>query len=299
VSVAPEGYGQVFFCNSGAEANETALKLSRKLTGRPTIIAMEGAFHGRTMGALAMTANPKYKAGYEPLLPGVEFVPFGELDTVSSAMNENVAAVILEPVQSIAGVRMAGAAYYQGLRELCDKWGALLVFDEIQTGLGRTGALWAGEHWGIVPDIITLAKGIASGVPMGATLVSSRIAQTVHIDEHGSTFGGGPLACAAADATLSTILDENLTEHAAAMGTLLKEKLGWLPHVKCVRGMGLLLGLALDVPAKGVQAAALEQGIILGTSGDPNVLRVMPPMCVTQSDVDHLAFVLANVLGEM
>jgi predicted acetylornithine/succinylornithine family transaminase len=299
VSVAPDGYGQVFFCNSGAEANETALKLSRKLTGRPTIIAMEGAFHGRTMGALAMTANPKYKAGYEPLLPGVEFVPFGELDTVSSAMNENVAAVILEPVQSIAGVRMAGAAYYQGLRELCDKWGALLVFDEIQTGLGRTGTLWAGEHWGVVPDIITLAKGIASGVPMGATLVSNRIAQTVHIDEHGSTFGGGPLACAAADATLSTILDENLTEHAAAMGTLIKEKLGWLPHVKCVRGMGLLLGLALDVPAKGVQAAALEQGIILGTSGDPNVLRVMPPMCVTQSDVDHLAFVLANVLGEM
>jgi predicted acetylornithine/succinylornithine family transaminase len=299
VGVAPEGYGQVFFCNSGAEANETALKLARKFTGRPTIVAMEGAFHGRTMGALTMTDNPKYKAGYEPLLPGVEFVPFADLEALAGAMNESVAAVILEPVQSIAGVRMAGAAYYRGLRELCDRWGSLLVFDEIQTGLGRTGTLWAGEHWDVVPDIITLAKAIASGVPMGATLVSSRIAETVHIDEHGSTFGGGPLACAAAAATLDTILDDNLAAHAAAMGNLLKEKLGWLPHVKGVRGMGLLLGLVLDVPAKIVQTAALEQGIILGTSGDPNVLRVMPPMTVTEADVDHLAGVLSGVLEAM
>jgi acetylornithine/succinyldiaminopimelate/putrescine aminotransferase len=229
----------------------------------------------------------------------VTFVPFGDLDALSAAVGDDTAAVILEPVQSIAGVRMAGAAYYRGLRELCDRWGSLLVFDEIQTGLGRTGALWAGEHWGVVPDIITLAKGIASGVPMGATLVSSRIAQTVHIDEHGSTFGGGPLACAAAAATLDTILDENLPEHAAAMGNLIKEKLGWLPHVKGVRGMGLLLGLVLDISARGVQTAALEQGIILGTSGDPNVLRVMPPMCVTEADVDHLAGVLSDVLGAM
>ena len=299
VGAAPEGYGQVFFCNSGAEANETALKLSRKFTGRPTIIAMEGGFHGRTMGALAMTANPKYKAGYEPLLPGVQFVPFGDLEALSNAMNEDVAAVFIEPIQSIAGARMAGASYYRGLRELCDRWGSLLVFDEIQTGLGRTGTMWAGEHWGVVPDIITLAKAIASGVPMGATLVASRIAETVHIDEHGSTFGGGPLACAAAAATLDTILDENLAEHAAAMGDLLKEKLGWLPHVKCVRGMGLLLGLVLDVPAKGVQTAALEKDIILGTSGDPNVLRIMPPMCVTAADVDHLAHVLSGVLEGM
>jgi predicted acetylornithine/succinylornithine family transaminase len=299
VGVAPEGYGQVFFCNSGAEANETALKLSRKFTGRPTIIAMEGAFHGRTMGALAMTDNPKYKAGFEPLLPGVEFVPFADLEALAGAMKDNVAAVILEPVQSIAGVRMAGPSYYRELRALCDRWGALLIFDEIQTGLGRTGKLWAGEHWGVVPDIITLAKGIASGVPMGATLVSSRIAQTVKLDEHGSTFGGGPLACAAAAATLDTILDEDLTEHAAAMGDLIKENLGRLPHVKGVRGLGLLLGLVLDIPAKGVQTAALEQGIILGTSGDSNVLRVMPPMTVTPADVDHLSGVLSSVLGEM
>jgi acetylornithine/N-succinyldiaminopimelate aminotransferase len=299
VGVAPAGYGQVFFCNSGTEANETALKLSRKFTGRPTIIAMEGAFHGRTMGALAMTANPKYKAGFEPLLPGVRFAPFGDLDALSGMMSEDVAAVIIEPIQSIAGVVMMEPSYYQGLRELCDKWGVLLIFDEIQTGLGRTGKLWAGEHWGVVPDIITLAKGIASGVPMGATLVSDRIARTVKLDEHGSTFGGGPLACAAATATLDTILDEGLVAHAAEMGNLIKEKLSGLPHVVKVRGLGLLLGLHLDIPAKEVQTAALEQGIILGTSGDPNVLRVMPPMVVTEADIEHLTALLSQVLSSI
>jgi predicted acetylornithine/succinylornithine family transaminase len=300
VSVAPEGYGQVFFCNSGAEANETALKLVRKFTGRPTIVAMEGGFHGRTMGALAMTANPKYKKGFEPLLPGVEFAPFDDLAAVERLMAEHeVAAVILEPIQSIAGVRVAEAEYYLGLRELCDRNGSLLIFDEIQTGLGRTGTLWAGEHWGVVPDIITIAKGIASGVPMGATLISTRIAETVHLDEHGSTFGGSPIACAAAHATLSVILENGMLAHAAEMGELMKARLSGLPHVVEVRGLGLLLGLRLDVPAKAVQAAALERGIILGTSGDPNVLRIMPPMVVTTEDVDHLASILRDVVGSL
>ncbi len=297
MAVAPEGFGQVFFCNSGAEANETALKVARKFTGKPTIVAMDGGFHGRTMGALAMTSNPKYKKGFEPMLSGVGFVPFADIGAVATALQGGiVAAVIMEPVQSIAGVRVAEPGYYSGLRELCDEHGAVLIFDEIQTGLGRTGKMWAGEHWGVTPDIITLAKGIASGVPMGATLISSRIAETIHLDEHGSTFGGGPLACAAASATLSVILEEGMVEHAAHMGELMKSRLGGLPHVKDIRGMGLLLGLALDVPAKDVQAAALEKGIILGTSGDPNVLRLMPPMVVTNADVEHLTGVLTEVL---
>jgi acetylornithine/N-succinyldiaminopimelate aminotransferase len=296
MAVAPQGYGQVFFCNSGAEANETALKLARKFTGRPTLIAMQGGFHGRTMGALALTSNPKYKAGFEPLLPGVEFAPFGDLDALAAMMNDQVAGVILEPIQSIAGVTMADAAYYQGLRELCDRHGALLIFDEIQTGLGRTGKLWVGEHWGVTPDLITLAKGIASGVPMGATLVSSRIAATVHLDEHGSTFGGGPLACAAAHATLEVITGDGMIDHAAAIGALLEQRLAGLPHVRGLRGLGLLRGLALDVPAKGVQQAALDQGVILGTSGDPQVLRVMPPLVVTTADIEHLATVLEAAL---
>lgn len=296
VDAAPNGYGQVFFCNSGAEANETAIKLSRKFTGRTEIIAMEGAFHGRTMGALAMTANPKYREGFEPLVPGVRFVPFGDLQAVEDAVSDQTAAVILEPIQSIAGVRVAEPQYYQGLRDLCDRSGAALVFDEIQTGLGRTGKMWAGEHWGVTPDLITLAKGIASGVPMGATLVSSHIAQTVKLDEHGSTFGGGPLACAAASATLDVILGDGMIEHAASMGEMIKQRVGALPHVQDVLGMGLLLGVKMDVPAKGVQAAALERGIILGTSGDANVLRLMPPMVVTEGDVDHLVAVLGEVL---
>lgn len=299
IAVAPEGFGQVFFCNSGAEANETALKLSRKFTGRPTIIAMEGGFHGRTMGALAMTANPKYKKGFEPLLPGVEFVPFGDIEALKARMNDSVAAVIIEPIQSIAGARMADPSYYRALRELCDANGSLLIFDEIQTGLGRTGKFWVGEHWGVTPDIITLAKGIASGVPMGATLISTRIAETVHLDEHGSTFGGGPLASAAALATLEVLLSDGMIEHAAEIGNLLKEKVGSLPHVKEVRGLGLLLGVVLDIPAKDVQAGALEQGIILGTSGDPNVLRLMPPMVVTEADVEHLIDVLGGVLEQL
>lgn len=300
MSVAPAGFGQVFFCNSGAEANETALKVARKFTGKPTIVAMDGGFHGRTMGALAMTSNPKYKKGFEPMLPGVEFVPFADLAAVEAALQtETVAAVIVEPVQSIAGVKVADPQYYRGLRELCDKHGALFIFDEIQTGLGRTGKLWAGEHWGVTPDIITLAKGIASGVPMGATLISSPIARTIHLDEHGSTFGGGPLACAAASATLSVILEDGMIEHAARMGDLMKSRLAGLPHVREIRGMGLLLGLVLDVQAKDVQAAALEKGVILGTSGDPNVLRLMPPMVVTAADVERLAEVLAEVLGTL
>lgn len=299
IKAAPAGFGQVFFCNSGAEANETALKLSRKFTGRPTIITMDGAFHGRTMGALALTANPKYKSGFEPMMPGVEVAPFGDLDALSAMMSTDTAAVILEPIQSIAGVRMAPASYYQELRQLCDKWEAVLIFDEIQTGLGRTGKMWAGDHWGVTPDIITLAKGIAGGVPMGATLVSSRITQTVHLDEHGSTFGGGPLVCAAADAVLATIIEGDLADHAAAMGDLLKTRVGALLHVKEVRGLGLLLGLRLDVPAKDVQAAALERGIILGTSGDPNVLRLMPPMVVTTADIEHLIVTLSDILAAL
>jgi acetylornithine/succinyldiaminopimelate/putrescine aminotransferase len=298
ISVAPEGFGQVFFCNSGAEANETALKIARKFTGRTQVIAMEGAFHGRTAGALAVTANKKYSAGFgiEPLADQVTFVPWGDLEAASAAVTGETAAIILEPIQSIAGVRVADAAYYRGLRVLADQVGALLIFDEIQTGLGRTGTLWVGDYWGVTPDLITLAKGIASGVPMGATLVSSRLAATIHLEEHGSTFGGGPLACAAADATLSTILDDNLAAHAAAMERLVRDTYADLPHLQEIRGLGLLLGLRFDRPVKPIQAAALEGGLILGTSGDPTVLRLMPPLVVTAEQIAAARAILQTVL---
>ena len=298
ISVAPEGFGQVFFCNSGAEANETALKIARKCTGRTQVVAMEGAFHGRTAGALAVTANKKYSAGFglEPLAAQVQFVPWGDLAAAEAAVTDQTAAIILEPIQSIAGVRVADAAYYQGLRALADRVGAVLIFDEIQTGLGRTGTLWVGEHWGVTPDLITLAKGIASGVPMGATLVSTRLAATIHLEEHGSTFGGGPLAAAAADATLTTILDDGLVAHAAAMEALIRATYADLPHLVEIRGLGLLLGLRFAIPVKPIQAAALAQGLILGTSGDPNVLRLMPPLVVTPDEIAAARAILQTVL---
>jgi acetylornithine/N-succinyldiaminopimelate aminotransferase len=299
MKVAPQGFGRVFFCNSGAEANEVALKIARKFTGRTRMVAMEGAFHGRTAGALSITHNRKYRTGFGigPLESLVSFVPFGSAAAVAAAVGQDTAAVVLEPIQSIAGMRIAPPRYYQEVREICDATGALLLFDESQTAFGRTGKMWAGEHWNVIPDIITLSKGIASGVPMGATLVSTRIADTVHAEEHGSTFGGSPLACAAAAATLETVIGEDLAGRATALEPFIRARLDGLPHLQEIRGLGLLLGLRLDIEAKPIQEALLERGIIIGTSADPQVLRLMPPLIVEEAHITHLAAVLNEVLN--
>ncbi len=298
MKVAPQGFGQVFFCNSGAEATEAALKIARRYTGRMRMVAMEGAFHGRTAGALSVTHNRKYRSGFGigPLESLVSFVPFGSATAVAAAVGSDTAAVVLEPVQSIAGMRVAAAEYYQEVRAICDAAGALLIFDEAQTAFGRTGKMWAGEHWGVIPDIITLSKGIASGVPMGATLVTADIAATIHVEEHGSTFGGSPLACAAASATLETIIGEGLAGRAAALEPLIRARLQTLPHVVEIRGLGLLLGIRLDIPAGNVQGALLSRGIIIGTSADPLVLRLMPPLIVEEAHIEHFAHELEAVL---
>ncbi len=301
---APDGIEQAFFCNSGAEANETALKIARRYTGRTEVIAMEHGFHGRTVGALSATGMPHYREMFAPLLPGTHFAPFEDLDAVEALLTDTAAdtsaaataAVLLEPIQSIAGVRVAGADYYQGLRALCDAHGAVLIFDEVQTGFGRTGTLFAGEHWDVVPDIITAAKGIASGFPMGATLVTQKIAETISYGEQGATFGGGPLACAAAKATLEAILEDELVANAAQMGAYIKENLAPLPGIEEVRGLGLLLGLATVPPAKDVREALREKGFLVGTSGDPHVLRLMPPLIVQEHHVDALAAALSDVM---
>jgi acetylornithine/succinyldiaminopimelate/putrescine aminotransferase len=293
---APDGIEQAFFCNSGAEANETALKIARRYTGRPEVIAMERGFHGRTVGALSSTGMPHYREMFSPLLPGTHFVPFGDLDAVEALLTDATAAVLLEPIQSIAGVRVADASYYQGLRALCDVNDTVLIFDEVQTGFGRTGKLFAGEHWNVVPDIITSAKGIASGFPMGATLVTQTIAETISYGEQGATFGGGPLACAAAKATLETILEDELVANAAEMGDYIKEHLLPLPGIEEVRGLGLLLGLVTALPAKDVREALRDKGFLVGTSGDPHVLRLMPPLIVEEAHVDALVEALEDVL---
>jgi len=296
--IAPQGYGRVFFCNSGAEAIETALKIARKFTGRSRMVAMEGSFHGRTAGALSITHNRRYRTGFGigPLESLVSFVPFGSAAAVEAAVGPDTAAVVIEPIQSIAGVRMAPPQYYRDLRAICDAAGALLIFDEAQTAFGRTGKMWAGEGWDVIPDLITLSKGIASGVPMGATLVSTRIGDTVHVEEHGSTFGGSPLACAAAAATLDIVIAEDFCGRATTLEPIIRAALADLPHLVEIRGLGLLLGLRFDCPAKPIQDALLAQGVILGTCADPSVLRMMPPLVIEEAHIATFAAILRTVL---
>ncbi len=296
VQAAPESIAQAFFCNSGAEANETALKIARRFTGKTDVVAMQGGFHGRTVGALSATEIGEYRSQFRPLLEGCAFARFGDVESVEALVTDDTAAVILEPVQSMAGVRVAGADYYRALRALCDRRGLVLIFDEVQTGMGRTGEMFAGAHWGVTPDIITAAKGIASGYPMGAVLVGAELAETVGLGEQGSTFGGGPVACAAALATLEAIQEEGLTENARAMGAYLKETLAAIEGVASVRGLGLLLGVALNQEAKPVQQALIDGGVLVGTSAAPDVLRLLPPLTVTRAHADTLADALGEVM---
>ncbi len=285
-SMAPEGLRHVFFCNSGTEANETALKLARTWTGKPGVIATEGGFHGRTLGSLAVTWNPTYREPYAAVLPESTFVPFGDADAVARVLAErdDVGAVILEPIQSMAGVTEAPAAYFEELRRLCDRHGVALIFDEVQTGVGRTGTFSISEQLGVRPDLITLAKSLGSGVPVGAVLVADAIAATVKPGDQGTTFGGGMLAMAAVTATLETIRDEALMARAEAIQARLATAL--TPHVRAVRGRGCLLGLVLGGPARPVIARLREAGILAGGADDPNVLRLMPPLNTPDDALD-------------
>jgi len=295
VDLAPDGLGQVFFANSGSEANETALKLARTYTGRSKVVALEGAFHGRTLGALATTHKETYRAPYTDVLPETRFVPWGDHDALKDALAPgDVAAVILEPIQSIAGMRMLPPVCAPGLRELCDAHGTLLVFDEVQTGVGRTGTFSMSEHYGITPDLITLAKSLGAGVPVSSVLVSDAVAATVESGDQGSTFGGGMLAMAAVAACLDTLVADDLMTRATEIHAQMEEQVG--PHVEAVRGKGCLLGLELDRPVQPVLDALRNRGVLAGSSADPHVMRLMPPLTSTDDDVTLFADTLANVL---
>jgi acetylornithine aminotransferase/acetylornithine/N-succinyldiaminopimelate aminotransferase len=295
VDLAPDGLGQVFFANSGSEANETALKLARTFTGRSAVVALEGAFHGRTLGALATTHNEKYRAPYTDILPETRFVPWGDHEALQEALAPgDVAAVILEPIQSIAGMRMLPPVCAPGLRELCDAHGTLLIFDEVQTGVGRTGTFSMSEHYGITPDLISLAKSLGAGVPVSSVLVSDEIAETVESGDQGSTFGGGMLAMAAVAACLDTLVEDDLMARATAIHAQIEEQVG--PHVESVRGKGCLLGLELDRPVKPVLDALRDRGVLAGSSADPHVMRLMPPLTSTDDDVTLFADTLADAL---
>jgi acetylornithine aminotransferase/acetylornithine/N-succinyldiaminopimelate aminotransferase len=284
-------FSAALFANSGAEANENALKMARRHTGRTDIVAMIAGFHGRTAGAISATGIEKYRKQSEPLVPGISFVPFGELPTLT----EKTAAVILEPIQSMAGCRTAPPEYFQKLRELCTKNGSVLIYDEVQTGIGRTGTMFYSGRHGVQADLVTLAKAIGSGIPLSAVLVSKPIADKVQYGEYGATFGAGPVAMAAMKATLEVVA--GLLPSVVEVGSYLAQACAKVQGVVEVRGLGLLVGLKLAAAdAAPVQKKLLEKGIISGTADEPGVLRLLPPLTLKKDHVDSFIKELAHAL---
>ncbi|GKZ13256.1 acetylornithine/succinylornithine family transaminase [Haladaptatus sp. T7] len=295
-AVAPEGLENVWLNNSGTEANEAALKFARSATGKSKLVAAKRGFHGRTMGSLSVTWKKKFRAPFEPLVEDVEFVTYGDEEELADVIDDDTAAVILEPVQGEGGVNPATKTYLQAARELTEDAGTALIFDEVQTGLGRTGAFWACEHADVTPDVLTTAKGLASGLPIGATLCADWIAESA--GSHGSTFSGSPVVSAAAEATLSVLVEENLPEHAAEMGEYLRSELeaADLP-VREVRGHGLLVGIEVKRGANRVlKELALSHGVLALPAGR-SVVRLLPPLTVDTEHVDTVVSALADVLG--
>ena len=296
---------RVFFSNSGAEANEAAIKLARKYaherlaTDRSEIIATKNSFHGRTLATVTATGQPKYQQGFEPLVPGFKHVPYNDLRAMERAIDNRTAAVLVEPIQGEGGVHLPDDDYLPGLRKLCDEAGALLIFDEIQTGVGRTGRLWCYEHAGVEPDIMTLAKALANGVPIGAMLTRDEIASVLTAGSHGSTFGGTPFVCSVGLATLSTIIEERIPDQAERVGRHLMAGLGRLQAegrtITAIRGRGLLIGIELTVAAGALVDACRDAGLLVLSAGD-RVLRLAPPLIATEKDCDRALDVLAAVL---
>ncbi len=298
------GGGKVFFGNSGAEANEGAIKLARKYAhtiskDKSEIICAWHSFHGRTLATLTATGQPKYQEGFGPLPEGFSYVDFGDYDALEKMVSEKTCAVMLETIQGEGGVHVPPKDYFKKVRTLCNKYGALLILDEIQSGMGRTGKFFAYEHFNVKPDIVTLAKGLAGGVPIGAFIATNKVAVAFHAGDHGSTFGGNPLACAAANAVLDAMTPEFL-ENVEKTGEYFKEKLLALQKklpwfIKEVRGSGLILGMELTKEGRDVVNACLEEGAIINCTAG-NVLRFVPPLIVTKSEIDEVMNVLDRVL---
>ena len=285
---APKNLSQVHLNNSGAEAIEAAMKFARKFTGKPEMVAMNGSYHGKSLGALSITFNPKYRKAFKPLIEKVSFSPFGNIEKLRETVNEQTAFVILEPIQGESGIHVAPDGFLQDVRKLCDEKEILLIYDEIQAGLGRTGKMWAHEHWETAPDILCLAKGIAGGVPMGATLVRPDILACISKGEHSSTFGGNPLSCAAGTATIQALTQDKLVENSANMGKLFRQGLDQLkekhPVIREVRGKGLMIGVELKFEVRDILMEGIEKGLLLLYSGR-NILRLLPPLVITKEDV--------------
>jgi predicted acetylornithine/succinylornithine family transaminase len=284
-----------FFCNSGAEAIESAIKYARKATAKTGIVAIENSFHGRTLGALSVTGQPAKRAAFEPLVPGVRFAKLNDSGSLAAAVDDDTACILIEPVQGEGGIHPARREFLARARDLADERGAMLVFDEVQTGVGRTGSFFAWQQLGTKPDAVTLAKGLANGLPIGAFLVADEVAGAFEPGDHASTFGGNPVACAAACAVVEAI-DEDLLANVVEQGGRLVAELERLSGAVEVRGAGLLLGLEIDRVARDVIATCLERGVLVGSAGE-RVLRLTPPLTITDGEVDHALAVLEEVLG--
>ena len=299
---------RVFFCNSGAEANEAAIKLARRYSSekfganRHVIISMENSFHGRTMGTLSATGQTKIQAGYDPLLQGFKFVPFNDSSRLAQAVDETVCAVILEPIQGEGGVICPDEGYLKAVRKLCDEKGILLIFDEVQVGMGRTGKLFAHEHYGVVPDIMTLAKALGNGLPIGAMLSTDQVGAAFGPGSHATTFGGTPLATAVSKAVLTSLLQDGWIENARLMGEYFREKLenlaGKYPFIRDVRGAGLIVGVELEGSAAPVVEACRKEGFLI-IAAHEKVLRFVPPLIVQKNEIDLLVDALDRIFAGM
>jgi len=301
MSITPKGLNKVFLSNSGAEAVECAIKLARKFTGKPEIIAVMGGFHGKTMGALSATWDKKYREPFQPLVPEFKHVPPDNLEKLAEAITDKTAAILLEPIRGEGGVRIPPDEFLPGVRELCDEKNVLLILDEVQTSFGRTGKLFGCEHWGVTPDVMCLAKPFAGGLPIGITVAKEPIMSSLKIGEHSSTFSGSPLVCAAACAAIDVLLKEKLVERAATLGGYFKAKLEDLQAkykiVKEVRGLGLMLGVELRYDVLNIILKTMDRGVLILDAGR-NVLRFLPPLVIEKEQIDKAISVLDTVIGE-
>ena len=301
IGLAPKGLTQVHLNNSGAEAIEAAMKFARKFTGKTGMVAMKGSYHGKSFGALSLTFNPKYRKAFAPLVEKVSFASYGDIESLRSVIDEDTAFVILEPIQGESGIIVAPEGFLQEVRKLCDEKGIVLIFDEIQAGLGRTGRLWACDHWNTAPDILCLAKGIAGGVPMGATLVRPDILASINKGEHSSTFGGNPISCAAGTAALKAITEDGLIENSEKMGKLFREGLEKLKEkhtmIREIRGKGLMIGIEMKFEVKDILMGLIKKGVLMLYSGR-NILRILPPLVISEDDVTKVLHALDSILTE-
>ena len=298
-SVAPPSLNKIFFANSGAESVEAALKFARKYSGRHGVIAMNGGYHGKTFGALSVTYSEKYRKSFMPLLDGVKFVPYSDPSMLEDIIDDTIGSVILEPIQGETGIIVPPDDLLPRIREICDRHNLVLIFDEIQSGLGRTGKMWAGQNWNTTPDIMCLAKGIAGGIPMGLVLAEQEIMDSMKLGEHSSTFGGSPIACAAGTATIEALIDDKLIDNAAKMGAYFKEELIRLQEkhkiVRQVRGIGMMLGVELRFDVKDILFDGIRRGLLILYSGR-NILRLLPPLVMDETTVSHAVDIIDIIL---